>query len=62
MTKFFRIVLISSVSTLLLAGCGIKGELQSPPPLWGEKAKEYKQEQARKEAEQAKNEAARQNQ
>lgn len=35
MQRWFLLLLISFVS-LLLTGCGIKGGLDTPPPLWGE--------------------------
>lgn len=34
-----RILVMASISALILAGCGVRGSLKTPPPLWGEKDK-----------------------
>lgn len=30
-----RLMILTPLSALTLAGCGIKGDLKTPPPLWG---------------------------
>lgn len=30
-----RLMFLAVLSALTLAGCGIKGDLKTPPPLWG---------------------------
>ncbi len=32
-----RIIAITLISAFALSGCGVKGELKTPPPLWGDK-------------------------
>ncbi|NNE57995.1 MAG: hypothetical protein HKN36_07810 [Hellea sp.] len=34
-----KIVIAALVSSFALGACGVKGELKTPPPLWGEKPK-----------------------
>lgn len=43
--------MLSAVLVLALAaGCGLRGDLERAPPLWGEQAKaEYEREKAEKE-------------
>lgn len=37
--RIFTLLLTSvfGLSAIGLSGCGVKGELQTPPPLWGDK-------------------------
>jgi len=35
-----KIVLLSLISALALGACGIRGDLKTPPPLWGDKDKQ----------------------
>lgn len=44
--RIFTLLLTSvvGVSALGLSGCGVKGELQTPPPLWGDQDKQEKPE------------------
>ena len=32
------IIAIITITALSLTGCGVKGELETPPPLWGDGA------------------------
>ena len=34
-----RLIAVTAVAALALAGCGKRGTLERPPPLWGDKAK-----------------------
>lgn len=34
-----KLVAVSLISAFALGACGIKGDLQTPPPLWGDKDK-----------------------
>lgn len=44
-----RLIALASLAALALAGCGKRGPLEQPPPLWGEKAKaDYEAQQAAK--------------
>lgn len=36
----YWLVALLSTSTLALTACGVKGDLETPPPLWGDKAKQ----------------------
>jgi hypothetical protein len=47
--------LLTLLALSLLAGCGIRGGLERPPPMWGDERQRYEDEQAR-----AAEEAARQ--
>ncbi len=33
------LIMIFLLGTVSITGCGIKGDLQTPPPLWGDKDK-----------------------
>jgi len=33
-----RLLPFAITAALLLSACGIKGELETPPPIWGEKS------------------------
>ena len=35
-----RNLMIASMLTFVLFGCGIKGSLDTPPPIWGNKAQQ----------------------
>lgn len=49
-----RLIALASVAALALAGCGKRGPLDQPPPMWGDKAKaDYEAQQAAKKAEKA---------
>jgi predicted small lipoprotein YifL len=44
-----RLIALTAVAALALAGCGKRGTLERPPPLWGDKAKaDYQAQQAAK--------------
>ena len=30
-----KLIIVSILSSVLLVGCGIKGNLKTPPPIWG---------------------------
>lgn len=34
-----RRLALASISALILVGCGVRGSLKTPPPLWGAKDK-----------------------
>ncbi|MEJ0059905.1 MAG: lipoprotein [Terricaulis sp.] len=38
-------LLLMGAALVLLAGCGLKGGLEQPPPMWGESRTEYLREQ-----------------
>ena len=41
-----KILVTAILSCVFLGACGVKGSLKTPPPLWGEKAKQdYEQKQ-----------------
>lgn len=45
-----RLILTATISTFLLCACGVKGNLKTPPPLWGDKAKqEYEEKYGKKD-------------
>ncbi len=50
-----KILITALLSSFVLVACGVKGSLKTPPPLWGEKAKQdyekQQQEEAKKEGE-----------
>jgi len=35
-----KLVIASIVSSFLITGCGIKGDLKTPDPIWGKKKSE----------------------
>ena len=35
-----RLFTLTLISALALGGCGIKGDLETPPPIWGDKSSE----------------------
>lgn len=35
-----RLLTTALISAFVLSACGVKGDLQTPPPLWGDKAKQ----------------------
>jgi predicted small lipoprotein YifL len=39
-----QFAVLALAGMLLLSACGIKGELETPPPIWGEKASETQPE------------------
>lgn len=45
-----KIITLSIAMTFLLGACGVKGQLKTPPPLWGDKAKqEYEEKSGKKD-------------
>lgn len=44
-------VLLSLLALTLLAGCGVRGGLERPAPMWGEERDRYLQQQAAEQAE-----------
>ena len=32
-----KLIIATLISSFVLVGCGIKGDLKTPPPLWGDK-------------------------
>lgn len=45
-----KILALSIAASFLLGACGVKGQLKTPPPLWGDKAKqEYEEKYGKKE-------------
>jgi predicted small lipoprotein YifL len=50
-------LLLVGAALVLVAGCGLKGGLEQPPPMWGDSRTEYLREQ---EAQAQQAEAARQ--
>ncbi|MEE9272304.1 MAG: hypothetical protein V3U57_03430 [Robiginitomaculum sp.] len=38
-----KTILVTLLGTLVLSACGIRGELKTPPPLWGDKDKQVLQ-------------------
>lgn len=39
-----KLIIATLISSFALGSCGVKGELKTPPPLWGEKKAEQPQE------------------
>jgi len=37
---FAKTVILALIGAFALGACGIKGDLQTPPPLWGDKNQE----------------------
>lgn len=35
-----RILPLTLISAFLLSACGVKGDLQTAPPMWGDKSKQ----------------------
>ena len=35
-THFRRLIALALASSFVLSACGIRGSLETPPPLWGE--------------------------
>ena len=35
-THFRRLIALSLIGSFALSACGIRGSLETPPPLWGE--------------------------
>lgn len=45
-----KILAVSIAASFLLSACGVKGNLKTPPPLWGDKAKqEYEEKYGKKD-------------
>ncbi|PHR91110.1 MAG: hypothetical protein COA69_13750 [Robiginitomaculum sp.] len=44
---------LALVSSFVLSACGIRGKLETPPPLWGDKAKQDQAEKQKAEKPQA---------
>jgi len=44
-----KIIVAALLSTFMLGACGVKGQLKTPPPLWGEKAKQQYEDQKKQE-------------
>lgn len=47
-----RLLIAAGISALALlsAGCGLKGKLERPAPMWGDARETYKEQQAREAA------------
>lgn len=43
-------LILAGLAAALLAGCGVQGNLERPPPLWGDARERYEAEQAAREA------------
>jgi len=54
-TLSIRLVSLSLIAVFALSACGIKGDLKTPPPLWGE---DIRSEAQKAEVEKAKAERA----
>jgi len=44
-----QIILTAILSSFALGSCGVKGELKTPPPLWGDKEKTEQSEDGKSE-------------
>lgn len=45
-----KILAAAIISSFMLGACGVKGQLKTPPPLWGDKAKqEYEEKYGKKD-------------
>lgn len=44
-----KILVTAFLSALMLGACGVKGSLKTPPPLWGEQAKQDYENQKQQE-------------
>jgi len=44
--NFAKLITVSMISAFALGACGIKGDLKTPPPLWGDKDKPAKEKPA----------------
>jgi len=58
-----KILITALLSSFMLGACGVKGNLKTPPPLWGEQAKQNyekkkQQEQQQKEREDQQDDSA----
>ncbi len=57
-----KILITALLSSFVLGACGVKGNLKTPPPLWGDKAKQnyekQKQEEQKKEGEDQQDDSA----
>ncbi len=48
--QFWKFAGFLLAGSFILSACGVKGELKTPPPLWGDKAKqEAKKENNKKQ-------------
>ena len=43
---FAKLIAVSLISAFALGACGIKGDLKTPPPLWGDKNKQVEEKPA----------------
>ena len=44
--NFAKLIAVSLAAAFALGACGIKGDLQTPPPLWGDKDKQAEEKPA----------------
>ena len=58
MTYAKLLISVPVALTLAVSGCGIKGPLETAPPMWGKDRAAYEAEQARKDAARKAEEAA----
>ena len=58
-THIRRLIALSLVSSFALSACGIRGSLETPPPLWGEDTRTQAEieSEAKTKAERAEREA-----
>ncbi len=35
-----RLICLALISAFALSACGVKGDLETPPPMWGDKSKQ----------------------
>lgn len=47
----YRFIILSLMSAFALSACGIKGNLETPPPLWGEDTRTQAEIESAQEAE-----------
>ncbi len=57
-----KLLITALISSLVLGACGVKGQLKTPPPLWGDKAKQEYEEKYGKKDDSAKDESQDQSQ
>jgi len=50
-----KIILLSLIGALGLSACGIRGDLETPPPLWGDKDKQAEPKKTEKQEQQSDN-------
>jgi len=45
-----KLILTAIISSFALGACGVKGELKTPPPMWGDKSKTKPADKPQEEA------------